>query len=965
MKIFKYIFIIISYLSVNILTIDYIKSSSEFVVNQETKYYESDPFPLYLSDNNIIIAWLSYPDTQSCTPPYCQYFIYINKYDSNGKLIKAITANDTAFFKLSPPWAAIDLSGGFVVITQSYDSAISYSIRARKYDTNLNPGSYITLMSITGTPSPNSVPVIERLYNGSYIVVWSISYNNYCIWAQQFSYDLTPSGDMFSVPDTACDLADSISVTSLQNTVAYAIVWNSSLNPFKQVLAKVFFSDHTTTETIVSNAFPSNNTVSPSVTQLISGDIIVVWGYDRGEIYLQHLDNIGMLKNDSKPINWLSNVNSSSSCFVRALSWGGFVMIWNDSNIPSEIVIMIFDSTNVSIGHDRLVNTEVKSYKGSPKLAESKDSARIITVWHSKDQIAFYDVYAVFLDYSGNSPTGYPIPPCSDFTVYKGTNQAKINIPFYWVLTITAGTANGGQLIDNNGDAVSITSSTLFVYNGDHIFYQSPSTPVDDYFSYKIMDTTSTCKVSVKLCYVSCLTCTAVGDSTNHNCSQCDTNYYPLVDKNTNCYKSTDTLNNYTFDQSKGAFVTPSSSSTCYKSCSTCSSNGDDFHHNCIKCNTNYFPLEDNTSFCYMSTQIVTGYLFNSGGSVFKKCYFSCATCSAIGDSISNKCQYCALNYYPLLDDTTMCFKFDSQVGGYYFDNLNKVFKRCFKSCQSCLSYGDESNTNCIKCTNNYYPLVGNNLICVDPSTTRVGYVFSLQDKAFEKCYESCNTCSGPGNTTTNNCLTCSSNYYSQEDNTSNCYNKDTTIPGYYFDAISNIFKKCYTLCSTCSGPGDINTPNCIECAPGYSSCNGCTNYIYRDNCVDECPQLTYLNFTNKTCLECNQGEVVYNNQCYTECPNSLISDLFTCIDCKTNNMYKYNNQCVESCPKGLVASNGICTQYSYPTSTETCKVDTCANGGICSIKLNRISCSCNINYTGQYCQLKNNSEELSTYLSI
>jgi proprotein convertase subtilisin/kexin type 5 len=342
-----------------------------------------------------------------------------------------------------------------------------------------------------------------------------------------------------------------------------------------------------------------------------------------------------------------------------------------------------------------------------------------------------------------------------------------------------------------------------------------------------------------------CLTCIQDGNATNHGCDQCAAGLYKLMDNTiNNCYSISEIPQYY-------LNTTYSVISKCYEKCLSCSQSGDNIKNNCIKCLNGLYPLELNMSQCYSTTDIPQGYYLDSTSGVFIKCYGSCLTCNARGDSAKQNCLNCLDYYYPLEDDTSQCFPFTEVINGYFFNVITSNFTRCYLSCGACKMLGDINQHICSTCKNNYFSLESDN---------------------------------------------------------SMCYTKDDSVLGYYLDFNSNVFRKCYKSCIKCTGPGDIINPNCIECDPSYPSCSGCTKKIYKDNCFDDCPILTTYNPLTQMCSNCKPGEYVFNNQCVSTCPDGYAHS-YTCVTCLDKKMYNYKNYCVLSCPDGskLNVNTNIC----------------------------------------------------------
>ena len=93
-------------------------------------------------------------------------------------------------------------------------------------------------------------------------------------------------------------------------------------------------------------------------------------------------------------------------------------------------------------------------------------------------------------------------------------------------------------------------------------------------------------------------------------------------------------------------------------------------------------------------------------------CYKSCESCDDKGDDNNNNCNECYFvggdinNQYYFIDDQSskQCLK-DNVNDKYYFDNVNKVLKRCYTSCKKCDRASDSQHHNCLECdeSNNYF----------------------------------------------------------------------------------------------------------------------------------------------------------------------------------------------------------------------------------------------------------------------
>jgi hypothetical protein len=530
------------------------------------------------------------------------------------------------------------------------------------------------------------------------------------------------------------------------------------------------------------------------------------------------------------------------------------------------------------------VNTNNSYAMTVPHVAEINNGHVVIT-WTAANQIKIKDTFVqIFYENEGI---------CNDVQIQL-VNQQAIQVNFstnpYEDIILKTFPANG-QLKDDTQKSLSINN---FI-DKTKVFYVTTAQKPDS-FTFSTNTAGPSCKVTITVCYQTCLTCTQIGDATNNSCLQCASNLYKMSDNRNNCYSSTD------------------------------------------------IPHD--------------GYYLDTITNTFLKCYLSCLTCAIGGDSGNNNCLSCAKNYYNLEDKLSQCYLNTDAVVGYFFNIINANFTKCFNSCDTCKLLGNISQHLCSKCKNNFFPL---------------------------------------------------------EEDASMCYFKDSFVPGYYLDFPNSIFKKCYKSCSQCSGPGDIFTTNCTQCAPNYTVCSDCTTMVYKDSCVDSCPPLTVYDATFKTCIDCNAGEVVLNGQCTSECPVGYVLNSTTCVTCIKLNMYNYKTTCVVQCPEGSVLNattntcdincglgyyvsdfscltcqsnnklvfEGICVDkcpvryiqnnegiciltktYSYNTTCtspfckEECITNICENGGNCSIQYEKTTCTCSSTFIGQYCQIVSGNVE-------
>ena len=242
-------------------------------------------------------------------------------------------------------------------------------------------------------------------------------------------------------------------------------------------------------------------------------------------------------------------------------------------------------------------------------------------------------------------------------------------------------------------------------------------------------------------CYENCKTCFQEGDIENMECETCKEEYIKYEKK---CY--------HIEDQTKKYFYDPES---------------DDYESSCYKKFNLY--IKENSNECIDFPGNDEGYyISNPDTGVLSKCHENCLSCE-YGP------KYNELNYLESME-CTKCNNLQNNK-----TNMIKVDNNCFKIIQyednqiifnisemtpdnplgSCL-YFDKAiyygQYECIDKPNNTYFVIDNN------SNTGV----------IKNCHEACNFCVGDGNDDNTNCIECTNDYVKAENSDTNCVKKES-----------------------------------------------------------------------------------------------------------------------------------------------------------------------------------------------
>lgn len=328
-------------------------------------------------------------------------------------------------------------------------------------------------------------------------------------------------------------------------------------------------------------------------------------------------------------------------------------------------------------------------------------------------------------------------------------------------------------------------------------------------------------------------------------------------------------------------------------------------------------------------------------------CFVGCGSCSEYGTTTNMKCLTCdnGSGYYKKIDETVgNCYALPQNK--YYLSG--SILKKCFVSCLTCSRSGSDTNNNCDTCdnANDYFKVNNKPYQCWNNYTKEDNYFLTSinAERKYITCYLSCSSCLDEGNHDDNKCTKCDNQngYYSISDNPSNCVN--TPPPNYYLDTITSSYYKCYHLCNGCVGGYSSTEHNCTDC----SSPTSIKQPLKESNCVIPCSAGTYWyldeNFVYQCTsgLHCPESRPIFEpnqNQCIESCKHTG-----TCVYCRDNILYEYNNECIASCPYGTKES----LADRYCVDDDVCKYETYSSNITLTDLSNNIN-NIGLNYSIQY----------------
>ena len=416
-------------------------------------------------------------------------------------------------------------------------------------------------------------------------------------------------------------------------------------------------------------------------------------------------------------------------------------------------------------------------------------------------------------------------------------------------------------------------------------------------------------------CYKTCKTCDESGTIINHNCKSCIDNY-SLNGKN--CYK--DCAYNHYFDELGEYICTENEqcedkyikliveTKECVEECS-----GEykyEYENKCYKsCPTNTYYNFTQTG-CIDS--IPKGFYCNDTyKKTIDKCNIKCDECSleSINKNLCISCNNEEDYYSKEIDITNIgtfinCYK--GILDGYFFDETNESYKKCYKTCKSCVEVGEVKNHKCTEC-------------------------FGNSTKNDSNCYEKCEHFyyfdeSGEYFCTENE--RCPTNYPKKIREKKLCVSKCIDDDEYRLES-NNV---CYHTCPEGTKPED-------DICVGYLICPILYNYEHTE-CLDKLPDGYYINDTSaktidkcnikcKTCskenicLSCNSENGYFvkeedppNNKGFIECYNTTFEGYY--LDISSQSYKKCYNKCKSCQNKGDIFNHKCSECFSNATLNET-----------------------------------------------
>ncbi|XP_015220286.2 extracellular matrix organizing protein FRAS1 [Lepisosteus oculatus] len=365
-------------------------------------------------------------------------------------------------------------------------------------------------------------------------------------------------------------------------------------------------------------------------------------------------------------------------------------------------------------------------------------------------------------------------------------------------------------------------------------------------------------------------------------------------------------------------------------------------HPTCMKCIGN---SAHNCTACAYSNVLHEGKCLHkcpeglySQNNICSTCHPSCKECTGPSEA---ECTVCH-PHTTLLDGYCR----NSCPKGQYL-NVVGYCTDCHSECQHCTADMRDNGSICLQCKNPKYFMLENKCIpyCLPGYYTYRG--------SCEKCHPSCKTCSAEDPLS---CTSCHINLVLTH--TGLCSTQ--CFPGHYVNK-KGICQACDGQCLTCDVPGSC------------TSCRDHAKVLLFGECHESCAQQYYLDFTTRTCRECDwscnacrgplstdclqcmDGYVLQDGSCIQQCSTGFYRDgekcqrcevhceeceeLYQCEKCK-NPYVVLQGQCVHECGKKYfldrflhkcIACSTDCLECDSAHQCRVCNKNTYLKDGVCT----------------------------------
>ena len=362
-------------------------------------------------------------------------------------------------------------------------------------------------------------------------------------------------------------------------------------------------------------------------------------------------------------------------------------------------------------------------------------------------------------------------------------------------------------------------------------------------------------------CHISCKTCLIGGIN---NCQECNIldGYYPIEDKEGICLTEDEIPDKYYLDRNNSII------NKCHPNCDSCSFGFDNItkEMNCDTCKSGTYFQNISSTNCIPKPE--TKYyisLYENKETLFP-CHKNCLTCNRGGDDINNECLSCEKDLYFDDEITTNCLDDDKEcaIG----------CAKCLKNKTTTNYGIVSADKMCKRCSHKmgYYPLEKYSpdqfyVYCYPYNNPPKNYIFDEVQKIHKLCYKTCDKCFKIGDDFNHSCISCDTNYIFIDEEPNNCFPE--CLHYYYYNKYNQY--KC-TETDECPLEYPYLIENKTKCVDNCYT-EKTYNLLFKNECFEKCPEGTsaYLyKYNGEYTAKCvNSDDILEENECKLDIKNN------------------------------------------------------------------------------------------------
>ncbi|MGE3842866.1 MAG: Calx-beta domain-containing protein [Vicinamibacterales bacterium] len=310
----------------------------EFAVNTFTNNEQYQPAVATRATGEFVVVWTTanQPDSGRGLD------VYMRRYDANGVALDpaGVLVSATASAHQERPAVAMDGSGNFVVMWQSFQDATGNNIYGQRYDGSGNALGGEFLVNSGTTAFHQTKAAVARAASGDFIAVWDsegADGSGQAIRAQRFTAGGVGQGE-FAVNTLSTANSQSEAAVAIDANGNFVIAWqddNSSADGSGvAIYAKRYnAAGQAQGQEFLVNTTTAGNQTLPSVAFESSGGFLVTWSGQDGSgtgVFGRRYSSSGNPVGQEFRINTTTTSNQSSSSASGGN--GKMVVVWESEN---------------------------------------------------------------------------------------------------------------------------------------------------------------------------------------------------------------------------------------------------------------------------------------------------------------------------------------------------------------------------------------------------------------------------------------------------------------------------------------------------------------------------------------------------------------------------------------------------------------------------------------------------------